>query len=83
MNKKTFLIAFLMLFTGAVFAQDSTMNGTNKQHHRKSMHNSTGTMPADSVNGGKIITNPNGKMGTRRKTPKNTTKSSTGVDSAR
>ncbi|MEP6948687.1 MAG: hypothetical protein ABI863_05410 [Ginsengibacter sp.] len=71
MNKRLFLMGFVILFACAAFAQDSTINNTTKHHHaathKKSMHNSTSTMPADSVNAGKITTNPNGKMSTRKK----------------
>jgi hypothetical protein len=89
MNRKLFLTGFVMLFTCAAFAQDSTMKGITKQHHttthKKSMHNSTstGTMPADSVNAGKITTNPNGKMTTKRKTSKSSMTSSSSKDSPR
>jgi hypothetical protein len=75
-----------MLFTCAAFAQDSTMNGATKHRtttHKKTWHNGNSTMPADSVNAGKIVTNPNGKASTTRKTSKNSMHSSSSKNSAR
>ena len=86
MNRKLFLMSFVMLFTCTAFAQDSIMNGTIKHRtttHKKTLHSSNSTMPADSVNAGKITTNPNGKMSIQKKTTKNSMNSSGSKDSAR
>jgi hypothetical protein len=86
MKKKLLFMAFAVLSICTASAQDSTHNATKKQVHKKTIHNNS-TMSMDSVNEGKITTNPNGKMGskssvTKRKTTKSTTGSGS-TDSAR
>jgi len=70
MKKAILLIGFAMLFTCGVQAQDSTRNNTTTQNHKKAMHRNGTTMMADSVNEGKITTNPNGKSGNKSATTK-------------
>jgi outer membrane biogenesis lipoprotein LolB len=70
MKKTTLLLAFAILFACAVQAQDSTHHNTTTQNHKKAMHRQTSTMTADSVNEGKITTNPNGKTGNKSATVK-------------
>ena len=63
-------MALITLFTCTVFAQDTIHNGTVRKSttmtHKKSIHQrSNNTIPADSVNEGKITTNPQGKTGSK------------------
>lgn len=84
MKKTVLFMAFTILSICTVFAQDSTHTGT-KQVHKKAMYktlHSNSPVSTDSVNAGKITTNPNGKMGSKRKTHTSATGSSP-ADSAR
>jgi hypothetical protein len=91
MMKKAVFMGFALFLAGGVFAQDSTHNATSVQHHttvhKKTIHRNNSTMSADSVNEGKVTTNPNGKMGgkygVKRTTKRTTTSTSSSTDSAR
>ena len=63
MKKSTSILVVAMLFSCAAFAQDTTTNNAaSKQHHMANKKAINKKMPADSVNAGKITTNPNGKI---------------------
>jgi hypothetical protein len=86
-------MAFAVLSICTAFAQDSTGTGTRgtTKMHKKSAHSGTmhhngnGTMNTDSVNGGKVTTNPRGKMSGRKRTGTSgsSSSSSSSTDSAR
>ncbi len=92
MKKSILLMAFALLSICTVFAQDSTGTGSSTtKTHKKSTHtgtmhhNGTGTMNNDSVSGGKVTTNPRGKMSGRKRTSTSgsSSSSSSSTDSAR
>jgi len=62
MKKKILFMAFAVFSICAASAQDSTHKATTKQVHKKTIHTNSTTMSMDSVNGGKIVTNPHGKQ---------------------
>jgi len=82
MKKVSLFFGFLILSICGIQAQDSTNHNTSAQNHKKAMHRESSTMTPDSVNAGKITTNPNGKTGSesktikRRKTAVNSSKNS-------
>ena len=83
MKKTVLLSAFTLLSVCTVLAQDSTGTTTTKTH-KKSMHSSTthrnGTSGMDSVNAGKVTTNPHGKKKTHTST---SSSSSSATDSTK
>lgn len=86
MKKTVLLAAFTLLSICTVLAQDSSGTTTTKTH-KKSMHSGmhrNGNSGMDSVNAGKVTTNPQGKMGSKRKTRTSSSSgSSSSTDSAR